>query len=106
MKLDRQLRLTLPKNPIPHIDDHAKYVTFSFSFSIYTMPSPGIELCYHSHEGLGSFHTVRKPLRDFPLSSILRRVGVSLLDLPHLLIIPTPHYFPIRLPGMAPKAYL
>ena len=25
-------------------------VTFSFSFSIYTMPSSGIELCYHSRE--------------------------------------------------------
>jgi hypothetical protein len=43
---------------------------FLFFFSIYTMPSSGIELCYHSREGLGSFHTVRKPLRDFPLSSI------------------------------------
>jgi Zinc knuckle len=45
-------------------------VTFSFFFSIYTTPSSGIELCYRSHEGLGSFRTVRKPLWDFPLSSI------------------------------------
>jgi hypothetical protein len=47
----------------PSVND----VTFSFSFSIYTMPSAGIELCYRSREGLGSFHTVRKPLWDFPL---------------------------------------
>jgi hypothetical protein len=79
---------------------------FLFSFSIYTMPSSGIELCYHSREGLGSFHTMRKPPLGLSTSFHIRHVGASLLDLPHLLIIPTFRYLPIHLPGIAPKTYL
>ena len=45
-------------------------VTFSFSFSIYTMPSAGIELCYYSREDWEVSIPWESSFRDFPLTSI------------------------------------
>ena len=69
------------------------------------MPLAGIELCYLSREDWEAF-TVRKLLSGLSTRFHIRRMGASLLDLPHFLIIPMLHYFPIHLPGIAPKAYL
>ena len=73
------------------------------------MPSSGIELCYNSHEDWKLPYHGKAP-SELSHSYYICRVGASLPDLPHFLIIPTLSLLsdpsPIRLPGIAPKAYL
>ena len=88
-----------------HLKRRDRMLRFLFLFPYIQCPHQGLN-SVTAHVRTGKFPYREKAPSGLSTLFHIRRVGASLLDLPHFRIIPTLRYLLIRLPGIAPKAYL